>query len=179
MLTFQTPEENNLGGTLPDEIRVLTSVQTLDFYMNMIGGPLPTILQELTDLATLDVETNMLTGPAFGALPASVQKYRISLNDLTGTIPDLSALGDLTELWAAGNGLSGSLPTTLGGNTKLSSLIMYDSGLAGTLPSELGNLVLEELAVQKNSLVGPIPEELYQNTDFREIRYVATQHKMA
>ena len=171
-----TLAENNLGGTLPDEIRVLTSLQDLDFYTNMIGGPLPTILQELTDLATLDVEMNMLTGPAFVALPESVEKYRVSLNDLTGTIPDLSALGGLIELWAAGNELSGSLPTSIGGNTKLSSLIIYDNGLAGTLPSELGNLVLEQLTAHRNSFVGTIPEELYQNTDFREIRYVATEY---
>ena len=139
--------------------------------MNTIGGPLPAVLQELTALALLDVEQNMFTGPAFVTVPESIEQYRVSLNDLTGTIPDLSTLEALTELWAAGNNLSGGLPTTIGGNAKLSSLIIYDSGLVGTLPSELGALSLEQLTAQENSFVGTIPEELYQNTNLREIRY--------
>jgi len=163
--------DNNLGGSLPSEIRILTKMTSLDVYMNSIGGTIPSILEELTDLDTLDLEENMFTGPAFVPVSDTVANYRVSLNDLTGTIPDLSGLEDLTELWAAGNNLSGGLPTTIGGNSKLNSLILYDAGLTGTLPTELGELDLEQFTAQRNSFAGPIPEELYENTNLRDLRY--------
>jgi len=148
----------------------LTDLETFDFYMNGIGGTIPTIIDQLTALKTFDVEENMFTGPAFVPVSDTVESYRVSLNDLTGTIPDLSNLGDLRELWFAGNTISAGLPTTIGGNTNLASLILYDTGLTGTLPSELGLLDLEQFTAQRNSFTGTIPEELYENTRLEALR---------
>lgn len=167
---YYNAADNNLGGSIPDDIRLLTKMTMFDVYMNFIGSTIPSILEELTDLATLDLEENMFTGPAFVPVSKNVTNYRVSLNDCTGTIPDLSEFEGLTELWAAGNNLAGGLPTTIGRNTKLASLIIYDAGLTGTIPSELGELDLEQFTAQRNSFTGTIPEELYQNTNLRDFR---------
>ncbi len=69
--------------------------------------------------------------------------------------------GRVTELELGENGLTGSLPPTLGSLAHLERLSLWGNELTGPIPGELGNLAnLERVALYRNGLTGPIPDEL-------------------
>jgi hypothetical protein len=80
-IALSLTEANNLAGSLPNELRALTALQTLDMYNNSLAGTIPTIVNEFTDLRILDVEQNQLSGPAFVDVSSltDLQSYRVSL----------------------------------------------------------------------------------------------------
>ena len=83
-------------------------------------------------------------------------------NFLSGSIP--SSLGGLTRLELlvlGGNFLSGSIPSSLGRLTNLEGLFLGGNSLSGSIPSSLGRLTnLELLVLGGNSLSGSIPSWL-------------------
>ena len=71
----------------------------------------------------------------------------ISLNRLTGTIPDwLGGLTTLTGLSLWGNQLTGEIPDALGNLSLLEQLVLHENHLSGDFPAELGNLTNLQLA---------------------------------
>ena len=67
----------------------------------------------------------------------------------------------VTHLSLRNNGLSGSLPATLGKMEHLQVLSLDRNNISGSLPAELGNLSnLTRLAMNRNSLSGAIPSQL-------------------
>ena len=83
-------------------------------------------------------------------------------NGLSGSIP--SSLGNLSNLhrvWLNGNELSGSIPSSLGNLSNLQQLSLHSNGLSGSIPSSLGNLSnLTGLWLNGNELSGSIPSSL-------------------
>jgi len=68
-------ELNDLGGSIPDEIGFLTSIEWIKLRMNSIGGTIPSSIGRLTEIWRLELHHN----------------------DLTGSIPE-EAFSDLTKL---------------------------------------------------------------------------------
>ena len=93
-------------------------------------------------------------------------------NGLSGTLP--SSLGDLTNLRKlrlnAGR-VSGPIPPELGDLTNLEELYLDQNQLlSGPIPSELGNLTnLQSLSLWDNQLSGSIPPELGNLTNLRQL----------
>ncbi len=134
---------NNLTGTLPEEIGQLSELQSLVLWGNSISGELPIELCNLSNLYNLD----------------------LGLNQFTGSIPE--AIGQLSNLQTlfigSGSTLTGEIPASLGNLTNLRILALDQNQLSGEIPDELGNLVqLEELYLELNQLSGAIPEN-FQN----------------
>jgi Leucine rich repeat len=108
-----------LGGTLPDEIRLLTSVGVASLRLegNGLVGTIPPGLVELTTLKHLMLGSNMLHGSipsAIGRL-GSLATLHLSQNDLSGTIPAAIAnLSGLVHLDVSRNRLVGSVPRDVG-----------------------------------------------------------------
>ncbi len=74
-----------------------------------------------------------------------------------------NADGRVTSLIVADNNLTGSLPAELGNLSELEELAFYDNSLTGSIPPELGNLSkLETLNLRNNMVTGLIPPELGQ-----------------
>ncbi|MDE0178161.1 MAG: hypothetical protein OXP36_06150 [Gammaproteobacteria bacterium] len=77
-------------------------------------------------------------------------------------------LGRVWGLDLSANGLAGSLPSALGNLTTLRLLRLAGNSLTGAIPSALGSLVnLEDLSLGWNDLTGPIPDDLGNLTNLR------------
>jgi hypothetical protein len=153
-----------LSGTIPTEIRWLSTLTMLDLRENGLVGTLPTELGSLSALTFLGLGGNKLSGPVPKELGSLTALTFLSLekNQLTRSLP--SGLGSLTALTSFvlyGNQLTGHLPTELGSLTTLTDMRLFKNQLTGTLPTELGSLTaLTLLGLEENRLTGPLPTEL-------------------
>ena len=67
-------------------------------------------------------------------------------------------------------GLTGTLPSEMGGLALMRSLHLYDNSLSGTIPSEVGDLIsLRTLDLHGNSLSGTIPSDVGDLTSLRTL----------
>ena len=66
-------------------------------------------------------------------------------NQLTGSIPDMSALVKLSQLFLSSNRLTGAIPTSLGTLPSLSRLFISGNQLSGCIPSSLLSLSESDL----------------------------------
>ena len=65
------------------------------------------------------------------------------------------------KLDLSNSGLTGSIPTEIGNLTKLTKLILSNNEFTGEIPSEIGNLTnLTNLRLEYNQLTGSIPSEM-------------------
>ena len=86
----------------------------------------------------------------------NLRELRLSSNELSGTIPDLSGLTGLTRLELSYNELSGTIPD-LGNLTSLQYMNLRNNELSGTIPDLSGLTGLRELTLIENKLTGKIP----------------------
>ena len=148
-------------------------VTRLDLADNQLTGSIPDELGSLANLEVLDLNDNQLTGEiptSLGSL-ANLQELHITRNQFTGTIPaELGSLTNLTILALGGNQLTGPVPTWLGGLTNLEEVYLWGNELTGQIPSQLASLTdLRELHLNSNQLTGPIPTWLGSLTNLREL----------
>jgi Leucine-rich repeat (LRR) protein len=78
-------------------------------------------------------------------------------NELTGEIPDLSALA-LTELYLSNNQLTGGIPAWLNGETDMTDLWLWMNQLSGAVPDLSGMTSIDEIKLQNNMLDGGVPD---------------------
>ena len=91
-------------------------------------------------------------------------EQRIVLHGLSGPIPsELGGLANLQQLSLGPNELSGPIPSELGGLANLQQLYLYSNELSGPIPSELGGLAnLQRLYLSGNRLTGTVPPSFLQ-----------------
>ena len=183
--------DQQLHGTLPPEISLLTSLTKIDISHNRLLGSLPSEIGLLTDLQSLQIENNTLVGslpselglldkmkqfylfdtPTSGRLPtevgllSSLEELQIQRSSIAGQLPtEIGNLSLLQELFAWNTKLTGTLPTELGKMSSLTTTGMHNNGvIEGTIPSELGLLEnLQRIQLDFNNLDGAIPSELAQ-----------------
>ena len=155
----------NWGSTLPldDWYNVNTDadgrVTYLALWDNNLRGTLPAELGNLDQLTELPLQDNYLTGsiPDLGRL-TNLTLLRMWNNQLTGKIP--ASLSNLTklrylELWE--NQLTGPIPD-LRSHTGLVFLDLHGNQLSGKIPSMSGLDQLVDLHLNDNLLSGPIPD---------------------
>ena len=96
------------------------------------------------------------TIPDLSAL-TNLTYLNLDRNDLSGQIPSLSALTNLRRLFLSGNELSGSIPD-LSALTELFALFLYDNQLTGSVPDLSALTGLQFSRINDNNLSGQIPD---------------------
>ena len=193
---------NHLIGPIPAELGRLTNLRVLDLSGNRLNGPIPDEFANLTNLEALYLEHNGLVGcvppnlrgvpyidvpqpglafcPVGVLTPSADRAALVALYEATDGANWTDNTNWLTEkpvgqwygvladdddrvvglyLWE--NGLAGSLPAELGSLVRLTELALPKNQIGGALPAELGALAsLRILSLGYNQLTGPIPAEL-------------------
>ena len=151
--------DNELSGSIPEELGDLTSLQRLSLHRNGLSGEIPAELGDLANLQELYLYDNQLTGEIPAALGdlANLQELSLSRNMLTGEIPaELGGLANLQYLYLYDNQLTGEIPAELGNLSNLQELWLYDNTLSGVLPLSLSGLPqLSVLYIQSTTLCAP------------------------
>ncbi len=168
----------SIGGTqlcLPDGTSVSHPNSDVESYLKGLSLPSCTVagpeqraalvaLYNATDGANWKRNNNWLTdepiGTWYGVFTNSyghVTRLSLGHNQLNGTLPDLSALTNLTNVFLAGNKLSGQIPD-LSALTKLQILVLESNLFTGPVPdlSALTNLV--SLSLSNTHLSGQFPD---------------------
>ncbi|MED6183091.1 hypothetical protein PIB30_034932 [Stylosanthes scabra] len=96
---------NNLSGTIPRELFMLTRLQSLNLSHNMLFGVIPRDVGNLTQLESLDLSSNLFSGQ----IPQSIsglsflEVLNLSYNNFEGKIPSGTQLEGFTNLSYVGN----------------------------------------------------------------------------
>lgn len=162
--------DNDLSGSIPPGVGLLTNLAVLDLGFNQLRGNIPPELGNLRALRHLTLAGNTRLGgtipPELGDL-AKLEELILSSpsgqTQLTGSIPP--QLGDVKRLvrFELSNSLvGGPIPPELGNLTNLMYLDLSFNRLSGHIPPEMGNLSnLRTLILHGNNrLDGTIPPEL-------------------
>lgn len=158
--------ENNLVGTLPPELKVLSdSLRVINVRKNKLSGELPaSTISDLTNLEVLDLSSNSFSGAVLPQLFDATSLTRLSLfeNTLSSFIPtELGQLRELNVLDLGSNRLTSSIPSTIDRLSELVGLSVFDNMLSGTVPTELANLQsLEMLYIDSNNFEAPLPTDI-------------------
>ncbi|KAK4754147.1 hypothetical protein SAY87_002251 [Trapa incisa] len=158
--------DNSFGGDLTSpSFSLCSGLSHLNLSGNYFVGDLPDFVPEFSVLEFLDLSFNNFCGeipPSFGRLP-SLKALLMVADLLNGSIPPfLCNLTQLTRLELTQNPLQhASLPKDIGNLTKLETLWIANSNLAGEIPDSIGKLTsLRLLDLSGNALSGRIPDTI-------------------
>ncbi|KAF6138529.1 hypothetical protein GIB67_022563 [Kingdonia uniflora] len=154
---------NHFHGVIPPIFENNTTLENLDFSMNMFSGEIPLNLCFGKRLKILNLGGNQLQSSIPSDLGRCSTLRRLILTDnyLTGLLPEFMKNQNLSFLDISRNSINGTIPSSVGYCTNLSSLDFSMNKLIGPLPDELGNLVeLQVLNLSRNHLQGPVPAEI-------------------
>ncbi|KAL6657785.1 hypothetical protein ACP70R_005565 [Stipagrostis hirtigluma subsp. patula] len=158
----------NLGGQLGNTLANFSSLITLDLSNNNIGGTIPDGLP--VTLQKFFLSDNQLSGSIPSTLSSLTLLTSMSLNNnhLVGEIPDVfSALTGLANLDFSSNNLTGPLPPSMGNLTALTSLHIQNNQISGTL-NVLQDLPFQDLNIENNLFSGPVPVKLLNLPNFKK-----------
>ena len=121
------------------------------------------------EVVTINLNTNNLSGtiPNLSAL-TNLSRFQLAENSLTGNLPQFNVFSDLEHVWLSKNQFTGNVPA-LAGLTKLTYFHVWDNKLTGTIPDISSLTQLQHLDLGKNQLIGNIPElkTLTQNSTYK------------
>ena len=136
-------------------------VTRLDLAGKGLSGMIPSVLGRLSMLTHLNLRSNdRLTGeiPSELGYLSNLRVLNLHSNSHSGSIPDLSGMTSLEELYLANNGLTGTVPTWLNGMTNMRELWLWGNQLEGAIPDLSGMTGLQKLKLANNMLTGGVPD---------------------
>ena len=133
--------ENNLTGTIPNNIGMSSKLIYLDLSGNSLNGSLPLSIANLTKIYEFDVSRNKITG---------ILDYRLFPSG-GGT---MTGLLSLQHFLLQGNFvLGGRIPEEIRNLKFLTLLTLDGNSFYGPIPSSLGNL--ENLGITRRIIISP------------------------
>ncbi|KAL6847920.1 hypothetical protein ACP4OV_022048 [Aristida adscensionis] len=163
---------NQLSGPIPSSLSNLTTLQELVICQNRLTRYVPRTLGRLQALNTLLLLDNMLEADDsegwefFTSLSncSKLQGLDISKNNyLTGQMPSsiVNLSTNLQILTMDQTGISGSIPSTISNLVNLSKLSVGDTSISGMIPESIGKLGnLVELYLANTDLSGIVPSSI-------------------
>ncbi|KAL6010193.1 hypothetical protein ACLOJK_000624 [Asimina triloba] len=153
---------NQLHGSLPPSLGLLTNLQALDVSSNSLAQEIPPSIGNLTSLNHLYLRSNQFSGDIpqeLGGL-GNLIGLQIAENQLTGMIPSsIYNISSIQIFSVTSNKLVGQLPEDMGLRfPKLTQLYMGSNQLSGTIPSSLSNISgMQFLNLPENDFQGSLP----------------------
>ncbi|KAK8683322.1 hypothetical protein V6N13_039386 [Hibiscus sabdariffa] len=156
------PFNKSTGWSIPKELANSVQLVNLSLVNCNVVGPLPDFLGKLSSLAALKLSYNRLSGEIPASFADSLMQI-LWLNDqdgegMTGDIDVVANMVPLTQLWLHGNQFTGTIPEDIGNLTSLKDLNLNGNHFVGLLPESLANMELDNLVLNNNQLMGPIPK---------------------
>lgn len=174
--------QNNLAGTLPPEMGLLSKLDVVNLHGNDITGTVPSQLGLLQDVTLFQIFNNTLVGslPTQVGQLSQIRHLNFAFNRLTGTIPtELAQLSSTIQVFSVSNNrVTGAIPTQLGLLTNMVGLHLYGNPhLTGSIPSQLAQMTrLQKLHLQTMELLsGTIPPELGALVELHELQLEDTK----
>jgi len=185
--------ENNVTGTIPNEMAYLSNLVSLNVSYNNIMGTIPLSFFDFSkDLERLDMHKNQMTGKIpkkmYSDTNSTLRFLNLGYNQFTGMFPffnnvesvrfEHNNLTSISSLYTTNsdflevvkgyhNQFSGPLPTIWNTN----NLIQLDLGYnfwTGTIPQDLWDLKsLKSLILDHCNLTGPLPSYSESNSMHR------------
>lgn len=136
-------EYNNLVGSIPTELGLLSDLELLGMENGGLGGPIPSQLGQLSNLYFIDMDYNELSG----SLPTELyqltllEQLDLNSNLLTGNIEGAAAFVRMEFMQFHENFFTGTVPNDIGTFSNLRTLTVHDSQMTGTMPDSVCDLV--------------------------------------
>ena len=164
-------DNNNLVGTIPDEIGDLTNLTVLDLSNNFLPAGVFYKFTSLVNLEMLDLSDNFFEGviPAEIGDMTNLTFLDLSNNGFEGTIADeIGNLTNLTFLDLSENFFTGEIVSKIINLVNIETLILASNSFEGTISSEIDNLQkLDFITLSNNNMEGEIPPSLGNIPDLR------------
>ncbi|KAF5473939.1 hypothetical protein F2P56_005886 [Juglans regia] len=150
------------GWMFPTQLQDSPQLRNLSCISCNLVGPLPSFLGMFSSLSNLKLSVNYLSGQIPESFSGSALQM-LWLNDqrgggLTGPIDMVTTMTSLRSLWLHGNQFTGEIPDSIGNLTLLTDLNLNGNRLVGLIPDSLANMPLVNLDLSNNKLMGPIPK---------------------
>ena len=168
--------DNNLKGTLPDRIWVLTELLSLDLSDNDIVVNSFSRVGEASSLVKLNLSRNTISSLSGIGAATSLISFRCSNCKITGPMPsEMTNLRVLEELFLNSNEMTGPLPTNMNLWTQMKELHLKDNSFNGTIPNALASLsFVEVIDLGRNKLHGALPSDI---SFLANLRVLAIDHE--
>ncbi|XP_021823963.1 probable inactive leucine-rich repeat receptor kinase XIAO [Prunus avium] len=161
---------NSLTGKLPDSLGYLKSLRYLHLSYNSLEGSIPKSLWELSSLVSLHISHNKwecaITEAHFvklrGLKEVSIGNYPPNISLVFNVSSDWIPPFKLRYLEIISYQLGPKFPTWLRNQTELTTVVLRNAGISGTIPNwflQL-DLQLDELNFADNQLSGRVPNSL-------------------
>lgn len=144
-------DSNQLTGSIPSTLGLVSTLEVVRLDRNSLSGPIPLSISNLTTVNELHLCNNRLTGPLPDLSEMSSLNYLdLSNNSFTASDvpPWFTTLQSLTTLMMERTGLQGEVPVALFSSPQLQTVILRHNQLNGTLDlgsSYSSNLKLVDL----------------------------------
>jgi len=132
--------ENQLSGKISEGNKLPSQLESLSIRSNTLEGRIPKSFGNACSLRLLDISNNSLSEEfplivhhLFGCARNSLETLNLGMNQINGTLLDLSIFSSLKRLNLAGNKLNGELSNEIQFPHQLKELYMQSNSLKGVL----------------------------------------------
>ncbi|XP_021721687.1 LRR receptor-like serine/threonine-protein kinase FLS2 [Chenopodium quinoa] len=165
-LAYLDLSNNQLEGSLPNEVGNMHALSYLDLSNNKLQGPIPNTISNLQSLQHLDLSSNNFQSSQLPKILGNLchlQSLYLNKNNITDEFPNIiqtltrCSNKSLSYLNLGENHIWGLIPDAIGAFPSLKQLCLNNNRLNGTISPRLGQLsMLDRLDLSSNSLHGTL-----------------------